>query len=52
MKRDEFMWNLQECMEESGIFSNFDQNLLDRAAAMFEEWGDRTDKEYLFNISA
>jgi hypothetical protein len=48
MKRDDFIWNLQECAEESEIFRNFDQNLLDQVAAMFKEWGNRTDKEHLF----
>jgi hypothetical protein len=51
VKRDEFMKLIQEC-EMPG---NFDQNLLDKAAAMFEKWGllahdtwDETDKGHLF----
>jgi hypothetical protein len=53
MKRDEFMKNIQECE----ILDNFDQNLLDQAAAMFEKWGilahdpglwAKTDKGHLF----
>jgi hypothetical protein len=53
MKRDEFMKNIQDCE----ILGNFDQNLLDQAAAMFEEWGllthnpglwAKTDNELLF----
>lgn len=35
MKRDEFMKDIQECE----ILGNFDQKLLDQAAAMFEKWG-------------
>jgi len=52
MKRDEFMKLIQEC-EASG---NFDQHLLDHAAAMFEKWGllahdtwDEADKGHLFH---
>ncbi len=54
MKRDEFMKNIQECE----ILSNFDQDLLDKAAAMFEKWGlhahdpglwAKTDSEHLFD---
>ncbi len=53
MKRDEFMKNIEECE----ILGNFDQKLLDQAAAMFEKWGflahdpglwAKTDKEHLF----
>jgi hypothetical protein len=53
MKKNEFMKNIQECE----ILSNFDQNLLDKAATMFEKWGllahgpglwAKTDKEHLF----
>ena len=53
MKRDEFMKDIQECE----IPDNFDQDLLDQAAAMFEKWGllahdpglwAKTDKEHLF----
>ncbi len=54
MKRDDFMKNIQECE----ILNNFDQGLLDQAAAMFEKWGllahdpglwAKTDKEHLFD---
>lgn len=53
MKKDEFMMNIQECE----ILDNFDQDLLDKAAAMFDKWGlqahdpglwAKTDKEHLF----
>ncbi|VVB70347.1 Uncharacterised protein [uncultured archaeon] len=54
MKKDEFMKNIQECE----ILDNFDQGLLDQAAAMFEKWGllahgpglwAKTDTEHLFD---
>ena len=54
MKRDEFMKNIQDC----DIIGNFDQNLLDQAAVMFEKWGflahdpglwAKTDNEHLFD---
>jgi hypothetical protein len=54
MKRDEFMKNIEECE----ILGNFDQKLLDQAAAMFEKWGflahdpglwAKTDNEHLFD---
>ena len=54
MKRDEFMNLIQECE----MLGNFDQGLLDQAAAMFEKWGSlahdpglwaKTDKEHLFH---
>jgi hypothetical protein len=53
MKRDEFMKNIQDCE----IPDIFDQDLLDRAVAMFDKWGllahdpglwAKTDKEHLF----
>jgi hypothetical protein len=53
MKRDEFLKKIQECE----IPGNFDQGLLDQAAAMFEKWGllahdpglwAKTDSEHLF----
>ena len=53
MKRDEFMKSIQECE----MLNNFDQDLLDQAAAMFKKWGHlahdpglwaKTDKEHLF----
>ena len=48
------MKNIQECE----TFGNFDQGLLDQAAAMFEQWGflahdpglwAKTDSEHLFD---
>jgi hypothetical protein len=54
MKKDEFMKDIQECE----LLGNFDQDLLDKAAAMFEKWGflahdpglwAKTDSEHLFN---